>query len=302
MVAEAPPVQGKPDIPSAAGTPAAPEVTEKTFHIHLVSDSTGETLNSVARAACVQFQEFKAVEHTYALVRSQRQLQRVLKLVETQPGVVLYTMMNDELRRELEGRCRDLEMPAIAILDPVLNVLRGYLGTEASHKTGGQHGMDAAYFRRIDAMNYSLAHDDGQNIHDLDHANIILVGVSRTSKTPTALYLANRGIRAANIPIVHNQPFPVGIEKLTRPLIVGLTASPERLVQIRRNRLLSLKETTETDYINMDSVRDEIIHARKLIAKHGWPMIDVSRRSIEETAAAILNLFQEHTGRAGVEP
>lgn len=290
------------DTPSPAEKPDVKIGGEKSFHIHLVSDATGETLNSVAKAACVQFQDFKAIEHIYALVRSQRQLHRVLKLIETHPGVVLYTMMNEDLRKELETWCRELNMPAIAILDPVLNILRGFLGTEASHKTGGQHGMDAAYFRRIDAMNFSLAHDDGQNFEGLEQADIILVGVSRTSKTPTALYLANRGIRAANIPIVHNQPLPANIGNLTRPLIVGLTASPERLVQIRRNRLLSLKETTETDYINVDAVRDEIIYARKLIAKYGWELIDVSRRSIEETAAAILNLYQEHTGRTGVAP
>lgn len=300
MTAKEPIVDHIAGLPGASEKPAVKAGEEKSFHIHLVSDATGETLNSVAKAACVQFQDFKAIEHIYALVRSQRQLQRVLKLIESHPGVVLYTMMNEELRKELEDRCRSLNMPAIAILDPVLNILRGFLGTEASHKTGGQHGMDAAYFRRIDAMNFSLAHDDGQNVHDLDQADIILVGVSRTSKTPTALYLANRGIRAANVPIVHNQPLPPTIENLTRPLIVGLTASPERLVQIRRNRLLSLNETTETDYINVDAVRDEIIYARKLMAKFGWELIDVSRRSIEETAAAILNLYQEHTGRAGV--
>lgn len=271
-----------------------------SFHIHLVSDATGETLNSVAKAACAQFHDFTAMEHIYALVRSQRQLHRVLKLIETHPGVVLYTMMNAQLRKELEDRCRDLQMPAIAVLDPVLGTLRSYLGQEASHRTGVQHDLDAAYFQRIDAMNFSLAHDDGQNVQDLDQANIILVGVSRTSKTPTALYLANRGIRIANVPIVHNQPLPPGIENLRVPLIIGLTASPERLVQIRRNRLLSLRETTETNYINVDAVRDEIIYARKLFAKHGWNIIDVSRRSIEETAAAILNLYQEHTGGAGI--
>ena len=270
------------------------------FHIHLVSDATGETLNSVAKAACAQFQEFTAFEHIYALVRSQRQLHHSFKLMEANPGIVLYTMMNEGLRRELEDWCRDKKMPAIAVLDPVLSVLRGFLGREASHRVAGQHELDAAYFRRIDALNFTLAHDDGQNVDALAQAEIILVGVSRTSKTPTALYLANRGIRTANVPIVNHQPLPHGIEHLRQPLIVGLTANPERLVQIRRNRLLALKEKAETDYVNVDAVRDEIIYARKLIAKHGWQMIDVSRRSIEETAAAILNLYQEHTHGAGI--
>lgn len=294
------PVEQSRVLSENAQTPVKDAPEARSFHIHLVSDSTGETLNSVAKAACAQFHEFIAMEHIYALVRSQRQLHRVLKMIETHPGVVLYTMMNDDLRRELEERCRELQMPAVPVLDPVLGTLRTYLGREASHRTGVQHEIDAAYFQRIDAMNFTLTHDDGQNAQDLSLAQIVLVGVSRTSKTPTSLYLANRGIRIANVPIVHNQPLPPGLEHVKQALVVGLTASPERLVQIRRNRLLSLKETAETDYINMDAVRDEIIYARKLISKHGWPIIDVSRRSIEETAAAILNLYQEHTGGEGI--
>lgn len=276
------------------------EMQESVFHLHLVSDATGETLNSIAKAACAQFAGIRPLEHIYALVRSQRQLHRVFKAFETQPGVVLYTMMNDDLRRELEERCREMQMPCIAVLDPVLSTLRMFLGLEATHKPGGQHDLDAAYFRRIDAMNYSMAHDDGQNTHELDLADVVLVGVSRTSKTPTSIYLANRGIRTANVPIVAGQPLPADFDKVRQPLVIGLTASPERLVQIRRNRLLSLKEERETDYIDMDSVREEIIHARKLFAKHEWPVIDVSRRSIEETAATILNLFQEHRGGTGI--
>lgn len=272
-----------------------------TFHLHLVSDATGETLNSIAKAACAQFNGLRAFEHIYALVRSQRQLQRVLKLIEDQPGVVMHTMMNSDLQAALEERCRELQIPCIAILDPVLNMLRAYFGSDVSHKPGGQHHMDAAYFRRIDAMNFSMAHDDGQNTQQLEQADIILVGVSRTSKTPTSIYLANRGIRTANVPLVPDLPIPPQLETATHPMIVGLTASPERLVQIRRNRLLSLKETSETDYINEDAVRQETIFARKLFTKNGWPIIDVSRRSIEETAATILNLYQDHCGGQGIE-
>ena len=274
---------------------------QKTFHLHLVSDSTGETLNSIAKAAGAQFSDVRTVEHIHALVRSDRHLQRVFKTIESHPGVVLYTMMNRELRHKLEERCREKQLPHTAVLDPVLNMFRAHFGSEESHRPGGQHDMDAAYFKRIDAMNFFMAHDDGANTDELDQADVVLIGVSRTSKTPTSIYLANRGIRAANVPLVAGHDPNVDFGKVRNPLIVGLTASPERLVQIRRNRLLSLRETQETDYINVDLVREETLNARKLFARHGWPVIDVTRRSIEETAAAILNLYQEHKGGEGIE-
>lgn len=273
----------------------------KTFHLHLVSDSTGETLNSIAKAASAQFSDVKTVEHIHALVRSERHLQRVFKTMESHPGVVLYTMMNRELRQKLEEYCREKQLPFTAVLDPVLNMFRAQFGSEETHRPGGQHDMDAAYFRRIDAMNFFMAHDDGANTDELDQADVVLIGVSRTSKTPTSIYLANRGIRAANVPIVAGQELNIDFDRIKQPLIVGLTASPERLVQIRRNRLLSLKETQETDYINVDLVREETLNARKLFARHGWQVIDVTRRSIEETAAAILNLYQEYKGGEGIE-
>ena len=274
---------------------------QKTFHLHLVSDSTGETLNSIAKAAGAQFSDVRTVEHIHALVRSDRHLQRVLKTIESHPGVVLYTMMNRDLRQKLEEHCRERQLPHTAVLDPVLNMFRAHFGSEESHRPGGQHDMDAAYFKRIDAMNFFMAHDDGANVSELDQADVVLVGVSRTSKTPTSIYLANRGIRTANVPLVAGQELNIDFERIKSPLIVGLTASPERLVQIRRNRLLSLKESQETDYINVDLVREETVNARKLFSRHGWHVIDVTRRSIEETAAAILTLYQEHRGGEGIE-
>lgn len=263
------------------------------FHLHLVSDATGETLNAVAKAACAQFEFAHAVEHTYALVRSARQLERVLADIEGSPGVVMFTLVQPPLRKRLEERCRELQVPCIPILDPVLNLLRGYLGTEAHvAKPGIQHELDADYFRRIDALTYTMAHDDGQNTGDLDAADIVLIGVSRTSKTPTCIYLANRGIKAANIPIVPGVPLPRELDTLEHPLVVGLTVSPERLVHIRRNRLLSMGQAEETDYVDIDRIRTEMQAARRVFAIQGWPVIDVTRRSIEETAAAILNLYQ----------
>lgn len=265
------------------------------FHLHLVSDATGETLNAIAKAACAQFDMVEPVEHVYALVRSRKQIDRVMDEIETAPGVVLYTMMNDDLRERLEERAKDFQMPCIPVLDPVLSALTNYLGTELSHKPGGQHNLDADYFARIEALRYTMAHDDGQGSAGLDDADVILVGVSRTSKTPTCIYLANRGIKAANIPVVPDCPLPAELEEVERPLIVGLTLSPDRLIQIRRHRLLSLNQDDETDYVNIEKIRQETVQARKLFARFGWPVIDVTRRSIEETAAAILNLYNRQS-------
>lgn len=267
--------------------------SKRIFHLHLVSDATGETLNAVARAACAQYEDARPVEHVYALVRGPKQLERVLGEIETSPGIVMFTMVNDELRKRLETRCYEMQVPCISVLDPAMQALGSYLGKEISHKPGSQHAMDAEYFGRIDALNYTMSHDDGQSAGDLDAADIILLGVSRTSKTPTCIYLANRGIKAANIPIVPGTPLPPDLETASHPLIVGLTTSPDRLIQIRKNRLLSLHEKTDTDYVSPEAVSDEVAYARRLYARNSWPVIDVTRRSIEETAAAVLNLYSD---------
>lgn len=260
------------------------------YHLHLVSDSTGETLNAVAKAACAQFDMGHPIEHVYPLVRSRKQLERAVAEIEGAPGMVLHTMVNQELRELLEAKCRELGQPSVAVIDPVMNLLGSYLGAEVSHRPGAQHELDAKYFRRIDALNYSMAHDDGQSAETLDRADVILVGVSRTSKTPTCIYLANRGIKAANIPIVLGVSLPEQLYTVMGPLIIGLLASPERLISIRKNRLLSLNEDAETDYVDLDAVRSEVAYARRLFGDKGWPVIDVTRRSIEETAAAVIAL------------
>jgi len=266
---------------------------KRVFHLHLVSDATGETLNTVARAACAQYEDARPIEHVYALVRGPKQLERVLGEIEAAPGIVMFTMVNDELRARLERRCAELQSPCISVLDPAMLALGQYLGKESSHKPGSQHIMDAEYFGRITALNFTMAHDDGQSAGDLNDADVILLGVSRTSKTPTCIYLANRGIKAANIPIVPGAVLPADLETAEHPLIVGLTTSPDRLVQIRKNRLLSLHEKADTDYVEPEVVAEEVAFARKLFARNGWPVIDVTRRSIEETAAAVLNLYNE---------
>lgn len=264
------------------------------YHVHMISDSTGETLMGVMRASAAQFDRAEPIEHLFALVRSVRQLERALEHVADYPGIVMYTMVNSEMRRVIEDRCAELRSPAIAVLDPIQATLSGYLGAPVTGKAGAQRALDAEYYRRIEAMNYSMAHDDGQG-DNLAGAEVILLGISRTSKTPTSVYLGHRGIRTANIPLVPGAPLPDELFSLKKPLIVGLTASPERIVQIRRNRLLNLKEDRETGYVDETRVREEIIYAKRLYAKHGWPSIDVTRRSIEETAAKVINLYHEHT-------
>ena len=263
----------------------------KTFHFHLVSDSTGETVSMVARACLVQFANVEAVEHLWSMVRGEVQVREVLESVAENPGFVLYTLVDENVRLSLEQGCRQLQMPCIPVLEPVVAALGAFLDAEVHARPGSQHVMDSEYFDRIEAMHYVLSHDDGQQTRDLDEADVILLGVSRTSKTPTCIYLANRGIKAANVPLVPGCPVPEEIFKSAKPLIVGLTKDPKRLVEIRRQRLRLLEQAEDTDYVDVDMVTKEINEARKLYTKHGWPVINVSRKSIEETAATILNLM-----------
>lgn len=264
------------------------------FHLHLVSDATGETLIAVSRAAAAQYESVSAIEHVYPLVRSEAQLARVLAEIEASPGVVLYTLVEPEWQEKLENFCRELGCPCLSVLQPVLSLFQSYLGQAQATKPGAQHVLNTEYFRRIDAMNYTLLHDDGQMGGDLDNADVILVGISRTSKTPTSIYLANRGIKTANIPLVPNIPLPPELENAKKPLIVGLIASADRIVQIRQNRLLSLRADDDTSYVDPTAVADEVTQSRRLCARKGWPVIDVTRRSIEETAASILDLLRDH--------
>ena len=264
------------------------------FHLHLVSDSTGETLITVARAAAAQYAKVSPVEHVYPLVRTKKQLDRALAEIEEAPGIVLYTLLDEDLIQPLEKKCRELSLPCLSILGPVLRLFQSYLGAETIHRVGAQHMLNAEYFKRIDALNYTMLHDDGQHVEGLEEADVVLVGVSRTSKTPTSIYLANRGVKTGNVPLVPGVPLAPAVEKLTRPLVVGLYASPERIVQIRQNRLLGLKAHHDDDqYIDQTAVAEEVAFSRQLCAKHNWPMIDVTRRSIEETAAAVMQLLSE---------
>jgi hypothetical protein len=270
------------------------------FHVHLVSDSTGETLNAMARAVCARFNNVLPIEHIYALVRSHKQLERALGEIAEAPGMVLHTIVDQSLRADLERGCQKMEMPCIGALDPLVTILSRYLGAPLSTRVGAQYALDTDYFNRMDALSYALGHDDGQGGPDLARADVVLVGVSRTSKTPTCIYLAHRGVRAANVPLVPATPLPASLAGLQGVPVVGLTVAPDRLIHLRRNRLRGLGEARESSYIDSDMVRAETVAARRLFERQGWPVIDVTRRSVEETAAAVINIISGGRGQVEV--
>ena len=268
---------------------------DNIVNLHLVSDATGETNHQVARACLVQFGDIRTNEHVWTLVRTPAHIEKILASATENPGPVLFTLVDPELRRILQDGCQRINVPCVSILDAVVDTLSAYLGTTiARPRPGGQHELDAAYFDRIEAMNFTIAHDDGQMAQTLHEADIVLLGVSRTSKTPTSLYLANRGYKTANIPIVPSVDLPAELFQLTDPFVIGLTNDPNRLIQIRQNRILMLNQRDNTDYVDLEQVRQEVQNARRLFAKQGWPVIDVTRRSIEETAAAVLQRYQSY--------
>jgi regulator of PEP synthase PpsR (kinase-PPPase family) len=287
--------QHRPDIQSIhiSSTAMPQSGSQRFFHLHLVSDATGETLNTVAKAAAAQYADFRPIAHIYALVRTPSQLNRALREIEAQPGIVLFTLINPDIRKHLEQQCEAMGVPCLSILDPIISILSEYLNATSRPQVGGQHALNSDYFRRIDALNFTMAHDDGQNLEDIGKSDVILLGVSRTSKTPTSIYLAQRGIRTANIPIVPAIPVPRQLFEVEGPLVVGLIASAERIAQIRRHRLLSLKESRSTDYVDPRLITDELLAMKTLCSKNDWPMIDVTRRSVEETAATILNMLSD---------
>jgi len=264
------------------------------FHLHLVSDSTGETLIAASRAAAAQYEGVSSIEHVYPLVRSKGLLHRAIAEIELAPGIVLFTLVDQELARDLEAACKEMGVPCLSVLQPILDLFQSYIGTSTRQRPGAQHMLNADYFRRIEALNFTMMHDDGQQTENFEAADVVLLGVSRSSKTPTSIYLANRGIKTANIPLVPDVPLPEQVLALRKPLVVGLLASPERIVQIRENRLIALNANTDSPYVDRLLVADEVKRARKLCALHDWPVIDVTHRSIEETAAAVIDLYKVH--------
>ncbi len=270
------------------------------FHLYLVSDATGTTLQGLSRAALSQFEGIEPTERFWPMIRSEMQLDRAISDIQKNPGPVLFTFVDKKLRRKLQAACAELDVPCMPVLDPILRTMSSYLGLQSKGVPGLQHSLDEAYFDRIDAVDFALSYDDGRNLEGLEEADVILVGVSRTSKTPTCIFLARRGIRAANIPLVPNVPFPDRISEFKKPLFIGLTESPKRLENLRRSRLQAEddhKHYTENEYLDLEAIEEEIRKARRLFTKNKWPVIDVTRKSVEETTAEIYALLQRHKGR-----
>ncbi len=269
-------------------------MTHKKFvNLHLISDSTGETLGSVARAVLSQFEGVESNDFIWPLIRTKAQLEKVVESIGKNPGIVLYTILEDNLTELLKKHCYELNVPCIPVLSRIIAEFSNYLGMNISHTIGRQHLLDEEYFSRVEAISYSMTHDDGQAHWDLYDADIIIVGVSRTSKSPTSIYLSCRGYKTANIPFVSMATIPDSIYELKKPLIVGLLINPEKLVQIRQTRLTLLGQESGTDYVDIEAIKNEIAESRKLFSKLDCPTIDVTKRSVEETAARIIQLLQE---------
>lgn len=272
----------------------------QNFHLHLVSDATGTTLLGLARACLAQFENIDPVQKFWPLVRTERQLERIIRKIEKNPGPVIFTFVDKKMRHRLQDKCEELGVPCVAVLDPIIRNLSSYLGMHAQGVPGLQHALDDAYFKRVEAIDYAMRHDDGKTLKGLSEADVILVGVSRTSKTPTSVFLARRGIKVANIPLVPGVEVPSKKLELEGPMYVGLTAAPNRLVQIRRNRLhADDKEkkpayVDDNEYLDEEKIEEEVRKARRMFSKNSWPVIDVTKKSVEETAAEIMTHLQNH--------
>lgn len=269
--------------------------TERYFHLHLISDSTGETLIAASRAVASQYHRTNAIEHVYPYIASHQKLDEVIEFIDAKPGMVLFTLSNEKLATYLLEKCRKMGIPCVSVLEPIYQIFKSYLGEPTVRKTGAQHELNAEYFNRIDAINFTLMHDDGALPDNIEDADIVLLGISRTSKTPTSIYLANRGLKTTNFPLVPNSDFPQKIVQAKKPLVISLIASVDRIFQVRQNRVLgNEKDHKNNPYTDRASIAEEILQTRNLCNRYHWPMIDVSRKSIEETAAEIYSLWQSH--------
>lgn len=267
-------------------------MTYSSIHIHLVSDSTGETVHQIARAALAQFSDVQVSEHIWTLVRTPAHVETIAKALKRNPGILLYSVVDAEIRKSIEQLCDQNNIPSLSVLDPLMDLLSSVLGYRDKARPGSQHKLDKAYFERMAAVEFAVNHDDGLSMDRLNEAQILLVGVSRTSKTPTSMYLANRGYRVANYALVPNVEFPLHLLDNTPDLfVVGLTTDAKRLALVRRNRLQHMSDSQNESYADMVSINDELKAARRLFSSQNWPVLDVSRRSVEETAATILHLY-----------
>ena len=264
----------------------------KKLNIHLISDSTGETLGAISRAIISQFEDLEVEEFIWPLTRSENQIEKIKESIAKNPGIVLYTILKDDLISNLKNYCEELGLPCISALARIIGQFSRYLKMDVTGSIGRQHILDEEYFSKVEAINYTIEHDDGQKVRDLDSADIIIVGVSRTSKSPTSVFLSCRGYKTANIPFVDLKSFPKEIYEVKKPLIVGIMINPEKLLQVRKVRVNSMGDTNiETDYIKIEKIKEEIAESRILFSKLKCPIIDVTRRSVEETSAKIMQLY-----------
>lgn len=273
-------------------------LTKKRINLHLISDSTGETLGSISRAVLTQFEAVESKDFIWPLVKTRAQLHGIIEMIKKNPGIVLYTIVKDEMVEELRKECFKLGLPCISAISHIIAEFSSYLKMDVSRLSGAQHMLNSDYFSRVEAISYTMTHDDGKLNWDLFDADIILIGVSRTSKTPTSIYLSCRGYKTANIPFVSLETIPDSLMTLKKPLIVGLTVNPEKLMQIRQTRLSSIAAEHCSDYVDLEAIKSEIKESRKLFARLRCPVIDVTKSSVEETAAKVIRLIQENRNKA----
>ena len=263
------------------------------YNVYLVSDSTGETLDRIFLSLKSQFSNFEYQKKEFAFVRTEQQIDKIIKECnQIKNCLILYTIVETKLAKYISFKSDENNVPCFGILGNLILSFSKLLNQKAIHKPSAQHVLDDDYYKRIEAIQFTMNHDDGKKLDDINSADIILLGVSRTSKTPTSIYLANRGYKTVNVPLVPNQKIPNGLELNTKSCIIGLVADPERLADIRRNRVAIMKDHTLKEYTDLKFISDEVEKSKKLFKKNNWPVIDVTRKSVEETAASILKIIE----------
>ena len=262
--------------------------------IYLISDSTGETIDRIFLALKAQFKNFKYEDHSYSFTRTENQILKILDMAQQQSNaIILYTIVDSKLAKFLEEEAKKINIPCFGVLGDLILNFSKLLHQKATHIPSGQHALDDEYFERIEAIQFTMNHDDGNSINDIDKSDIILLGVSRTSKTPTSIYLANRGFKTSNVPLINKNSIPKFlIENPSSICVVGLTTEPERLIDVRKNRMSSIREKKSIDYTNLEKIRNEIENAKTAFKKYQWPIVDVTRKSVEETAASIIKIYE----------
>jgi regulator of PEP synthase PpsR (kinase-PPPase family) len=265
-----------------------------TYQIYLISDSTGETLDRIFLALKAQFKNIEYIVHSYSFTRTQNQIIKILETAKkNENSIILYTIVDNGLAKFLANQSEDKGLPCFGVLGNLILSFSKLLNQRASHEPSGQHVLNEEYYQRIEAIQFTMSHDDGNLVNEVSKSDIILLGVSRTSKTPTSIYLANKGYKTSNIPLVNENSIPKILKENPKlSCVIGLNTEPQRLVDIRKNRMSSLKETDNTKYTNIDNIQKEIDEAKKTFKKYGWPSIDVTRKSVEETAASIIKIYE----------